>query len=88
VLHQHQIVLHEDLDSLADRLYFTTLSAGETGEQEVIYEEASVRGRQVIQPNRDGQYSRVDMELLFNGIISGHESLTQTLIQPQYEKSL
>jgi ABC-2 type transport system ATP-binding protein len=88
VLHQHQIVLHEDLDSIADRLYFTTLPAAETGEQEVIYEEASVRGRQVIQPNRDGQYSRVDMELLFNGIISGHISLTQPLIQPQYEKSL
>jgi ABC-2 type transport system ATP-binding protein len=88
VLHHHQIVLNEDLDSIADRLYFTTLPASGTGDLEVVYEEASVRGRQVILPNREGKYSKVDMELLFNGIISGHESLTQPLKQAQYEKSL
>ncbi|MGV3641479.1 MAG: ATP-binding cassette domain-containing protein [Adhaeribacter sp.] len=88
VLHDHRIVLHEDLDSLADRLFFTSLPASGANGREVLYEESSVRGRQVILPNLEGQYSRVDLELLFNGIISGNESLTQTLSSRQYEKSL
>ena len=88
VLHQNQIVLSEDLDSIAERLYFTVMPAASNGEGSVLYEEASVRGRQVIQANHAGKYSKVDMELLFNGIISGHQSLTQPLIQAQYEKSL
>jgi ABC-2 type transport system ATP-binding protein len=88
VLHDHRIVLHEDLDSLAGRLYFTTLSPSDANGREILYEEASVRGRQVIVPNLEGQYSKVDLELLFNGIISGNESLTQALKTPEYEKSL
>jgi ABC-2 type transport system ATP-binding protein len=86
VLHQHQIVLQEELDSIAERLYFTTLPTNDT--QEVLYGEDSVRGRQVILPNQEGRFSKVDLELLFNGIISGHPVLTQPLIHAQYEKSL
>jgi ABC-2 type transport system ATP-binding protein len=88
VLHHHQIVLHEDLDTIAERLYFTTLPADSPAEEPVLYEENSLRGRQVILPNPDGKYSKIDMELLFNGIISGHQALTQPQTPAQYEKSL
>jgi ABC-2 type transport system ATP-binding protein len=59
VLHDHQIVINEDLDSIADRLYFTTLPATGGGEEGLLYEESSVRGRQVILANLAGiQQSR------------------------------
>jgi ABC-2 type transport system ATP-binding protein len=88
VLHRHQIVLQQDLDSIAERLYFTNLPANGTADGPVLYEENSVWGRQVILPNHAGRYSKVDLELLFNGIISGQQSLTQPLTELQYEKSL
>jgi ABC-2 type transport system ATP-binding protein len=80
VLHDREIVLHESLDSIADRLIFTTMT-NPTG-MEVLYEEESARGRQVIMPNLEGNFSKVDMELLFNAITSGSHAVTQAIKQP------
>ncbi|SMB85060.1 ABC transporter related [Hymenobacter roseosalivarius DSM 11622] len=85
VLHDRKIVLNQGLDQVAERLTFTTHST--TDGLDVLYAENSVRGQQVILPNTDGRYSRVDLELLFNALISNKSSVLQHLNQPEYEKS-
>ena len=86
VLHNREIILNEALDSIAERLYFTIVT--DTTGLKVLYEEESYRGKQVILPNDEGRFSKVDTELLFNALISGNHSLTQSSIQNQYEKSI
>ena len=86
ILHNREIILNESLDSIAERLYFTTIP--DTTGLEVLYEEESYRGKQVIMPNQEGRYSKVDMELLFNALISENQSLELLSKQNRYEKSI
>ncbi|QIL76706.1 ATP-binding cassette domain-containing protein [Hymenobacter sp. HDW8] len=85
VLHDRKIVLNQELDQVAERLTFATHST--TDGLDVLYAEKSVRGQQVILPNTDGRYSRVDLEVLFNSLTSGNPTVLQYLAQPTYEKS-
>lgn len=77
VLNNRDIVINQGLDTIAEKLYFDTLPANDT--QPVLYQEDSMRGKNVIIQNTDGLYSKVDMELLFNAIISNNQSLIQLL---------
>jgi len=85
VVHEREIVLNQDLDTIAERLTFTTLPEAEA--QEALYAEDTVRGKHAIMPNVMGSYSKVDMELLFNAITSGNKTITDILQKPAYEKS-
>ena len=84
VLHNQEIVLNQELDAIAEKLTFTTIQNPEG--YEILYAEDSIRGQQVIIPNHEGNYSKVDMELLFNAIISGKTSITDYLNKPVYAK--
>lgn len=86
VLHQQRIVLNEDLEQLAERLLFGTIPP--TDAQEALYLEDTVRGRQGILPNPAGRPSKVDLELLFNGITHPNQRITSYLTQPSYEQSV
>jgi len=86
VLHNREIVLNQDLEQLAERLTFATVTDEQAAD--ALYTEDSVRGRQAILPNVTGRYSRVDMELLFNAAISSEQSVITYLKQPVYEKSI
>ncbi|MDB5262541.1 MAG: transporter ATP-binding protein [Adhaeribacter sp.] len=86
VLHNQEIVLNLELDTIAEKLTFTTLQ--NTEDYEILYAEENIRGQQVIMPNHEGNYSKVDMELLFNAIISGKTTITDYLNNPVYAKSL
>jgi ABC-2 type transport system ATP-binding protein len=85
VVHEREIVLNQDLDTIAERLTFTTLPEAEA--QEALYTEDTVRGKHAIMSNVMGTYSKVDMELLFNAITSGNKTVTDILQKPVYEKS-
>ncbi|EJF10383.1 ATP-binding cassette domain-containing protein [Pontibacter sp. BAB1700] len=86
VVHDREIVLNESLDAISERLTFTTIPESESSN--ALYTEDALRGKQAILPNLLGNYSKVDMELLFNAITSGNTSVTEILQRPQYEKSL
>ena len=86
VVHNREIVLNESLDTISERLTFTTIPEAEA--QQALYAEDALRGKQAILPNLMGNYSKVDMELLFNAIASGNTSVTEILQRPHYEKSL
>lgn len=77
VLNNQEIVVNQSLDTIAEKVYFDTIAADDT--QQVLYQEESMRGKNVIVANTNGLYSKVDMELLFNAIISNNQSLIQLI---------
>lgn len=85
VLHKQEIVLNKSLYEISEKLTFTSLT--DTAGKQILYAEESVKGKQVIMPNIAGTNSRVDMELLFNAIISGNNSLVEHLNLTEYEQA-
>jgi ABC-2 type transport system ATP-binding protein len=77
VLHNHEIVVNEALDAISEKVYFTTLDSDD--KQPTLYQEENIRGKNVILNNVDNLYSKVDMELLFNAIVSDNKPLINLL---------
>jgi ABC-2 type transport system ATP-binding protein len=77
VLHNGEILVNSSLDEVGEKLSFGIFpdSAGLS----VLYEEENIRGKNVILQNTAKEFSKVDIELLFNGIISGNQSLLKIL---------
>jgi ABC-2 type transport system ATP-binding protein len=73
VLHEREIVLNRSLDEIVEKLTFGTYP--DTTDMPVLYEEEGLRGKNAILRNTTGKFSKVDMELLFNAIINGNQSL-------------
>lgn len=76
VLHDREIVLNSALDSIAEKIQFTTLSRA--NQAQILYQEDTI-GANTISVNTDQEYGKVDMEMLFNAIISGHRSIIDIL---------
>ena len=66
------------MDEIAEKLNFGVIPANAT---DYIYAEPTFSGLQAITLNTDNSYTKVDMEILFNAIISNNQQLTQTLNQ-------
>ncbi|HEX8658448.1 MAG TPA: ABC transporter ATP-binding protein [Hymenobacter sp.] len=86
VVHERRIVLNASLDDLADRLRFGVARPDEPAAP--LYAEDSVRGLQGIWPNPAGRPGRVDLELLFNALVSKNASLATYLTQLSHEPAL
>src|SRR6185437_15066255 len=71
------LVVNRQMDEVAEKLTFGLFA--NTADLPVIYEEESIRGKNAIVRNTTGKYSKVDLELLFNGIIAGNKSLLKIL---------
>jgi len=74
VVHNREIVLNSGLDDLAERLSFT-VGAVPAGTAEPLYAETTAAGLVAIRPNDGTGHGRVDMELLFNALISGNPAV-------------
>ena len=87
VLHGQRIVLNADLGDLGERLSFATVPAADAT---ALYAEETAVGAQVIRANRTGVPGRVDLELLFNALVSEAPALAQYLThnQPVHEPAL
>ena len=77
VLHENEIILNQSLDVVTEKLVFDTYAS--TQGLPVLYEEENIRGKNAILRNTSGKFSKPDLELLFNGIISGNRALLDTL---------
>ena len=77
VLHKQEIVLNSSLDAIAEKLTFSSSSA--IGGKEILYTEETSAGVNTITLNTGENYSKVDMELLFNAITSDNASVTEHL---------
>ncbi len=83
VLSERTIILNSSLDDIAEKLLFSTLSSLEN--QNVLYSESTIKGYSVITPNTSGRSSKVDLELLFNGLINNKNQIMHELNPALYE---
>ncbi|GAB3919809.1 ABC transporter ATP-binding protein [Larkinella terrae] len=74
IIDESEILMNHSLTDISDRLMFNTLSQV-TESDRVLYAEPSLRGYSVIQENREQEDSRVDLERLFNAVVTNREGI-------------
>ena len=77
ILDGHHIVVNHSVDLLTEKMFFGVFN--DTSGMKVLYEEESMRGKHAIVENVLGKYSRMDLELFFNGVTAGGSELVQAL---------
>jgi ABC-2 type transport system ATP-binding protein len=83
ILNNHRIVLENTVDELADKLVFGVFP--DTAGMPLLYEEDTMRGKHAILQNTDEKYSKIDLELLFNGVTAGSKQLLELLSNAHHE---
>jgi ABC-2 type transport system ATP-binding protein len=76
VLDEHQIVFNESIDAISEKLSFVLYSDTNTNTP-FLYEESGALGGKGITKNESNVPSRVDIELLFNGIVAKNEQISE-----------
>ncbi|HXI01122.1 MAG TPA: ABC transporter ATP-binding protein [Sphingobacteriaceae bacterium] len=79
VMNNRRIVLNLSVDAISEKLLFSTVNAIE--DVDVLYTESSVKGHHVISSNAEKKSSRVDLELLFNALITDEAKIIHELNQ-------
>jgi ABC-2 type transport system ATP-binding protein len=77
ILDNHQIVVDTPIEEVTDKLTFGLFDS--TVGMKVLYQEETMRGKHAIVHNTSGKYSKMDLELLFNGVTNGNVPLMDTL---------
>lgn len=77
ILDEHKIVVNSSVDEVTEKLIFGVFD--DTAQMKVLYEEETVRGKHAIIQNTSGKFSKMDLELLFNGVTTGSKQLIETL---------
>ena len=83
VLHRGDIVVNCSIDEVTERLSFGIYA--DTDDMQVLYEEESMRGKNAILANTTAKFSKPDIELLFNAIISDSKPLLDILNPSRHE---
>lgn len=78
ILDRYQIVFNQQMDEISDRMSFLLYNKSDKPSG-ILYEETEILGGKAIMENKTGQASRVDMELLFNAMISDNCSSLRNL---------
>lgn len=73
VLEQGQIVFNQTISAISDKLFFED-DLRDIQDSDILYK-GETGSRSGIRINKDGVDSRVDLELLFNGIIKNRENI-------------
>ncbi len=79
ILEQGQIAINCSVDTIAQRLSFKQLSDGD----KPLYEESNSMSRNGIVLNSDGEYSKVDIEMLFNAVVANQSEICKILNQAE-----
>lgn len=77
ILHNGEILINQSVDDVVEKITFGSFH--DTEGLPVLYQENGPRGKNAILKNTTGDYSKVDLEILFNAIISGNQPVLQTL---------
>lgn len=77
VVHNQEIVLNKSLEEISEKIQFST--AAHANKAGIIYQEDSDFGINTISINNAENYSKVDMELLFNAITNKSKAVTEYL---------
>lgn len=79
ILNNHRIVFNELVDNISDKLQFIDYN-NSSKPKGIIYDESGILGGRAILENRTGISSRVDMELLFNSVITGNREILNLFV--------
>ncbi|MEI8085023.1 MAG: ABC transporter ATP-binding protein [Paludibacter sp.] len=74
IMEDHQIVFNETTEDILKKLYFTVGDSTKTDET-VIYTEDTLRGLSQVCENTLGKESNLDVEVLFNAVITQPENI-------------
>jgi len=77
VLHEQEIVLNSSLDRIAEKIQFS--SYAQANQEHILYREESMIGINTMSVNTGHEFGKVDMEMLFNAITSGHTAIIDLL---------
>lgn len=76
VLDQNRVALNASIFDIAEKVQFQKQSALS---DDVLYAESNFGGFYAMTPNVNGEDSRVDLELLFNGVLTQKEKITNLI---------
>lgn len=74
LLDEHRIVLNATVESITEKLLFSSTNQPIDG---ALYTESSFNNYQSISLNQGDDYSRLDMEILFNAVLKEKTKITQ-----------
>jgi ABC-2 type transport system ATP-binding protein len=74
VLDSGEIIFNETTDRIVQKLYFD-IEEQMTESEKVLYREENIQGNRVIRENTEGMETNLDMELLFNAIVSNRTQI-------------
>lgn len=76
IINDHKIIFREDVQTVTDKLSFKTVSRIEesTG---VLFADSNLRGHTIITRNTGQEHSKIDMELLFNAILTNQQPIQE-----------
>ncbi|MEO3405453.1 ABC transporter ATP-binding protein [Mucilaginibacter sp. CAU 1740] len=77
ILHDKEIVVNCTMDEVVEKLTFGFYTDNDG--LKALYEEKDMRGTSAISENTTGRFNKVDLELLFNAIISGNKKIVELL---------
>ncbi len=72
ILNDGKIALHKDINSISEKIQFKSV-ANTTNFDDIIYKEKSVEGYKVMLPLKNNTETKIDLELLFNAVVSNTE---------------
>ena len=81
ILEDSKILLHNSLDEISEKLRFATLVTAED-DNRVLYSEPSLKGYTVVMENWEQEESRVDLERLFNAVMSNPSRIRKIFQKP------
>jgi ABC-2 type transport system ATP-binding protein len=78
IMDQHEIVFKESIENITSKLLFKTTENNEFDEQ-TLYSEQTPNGYNQIRKNTAGEENKLDIELLFNAILSDKQNIKELL---------
>ncbi|WP_212001801.1 ATP-binding cassette domain-containing protein [Chitinophaga sp. HK235] len=76
IIDDHKIIFNQSVSSVTDKLSFKLLAQLDD-RLPVLYADSNLRGHAVVMKNVNMEQSRIDMELLFNAILSNRQSIQE-----------
>ena len=69
VMEKHEIVFNQTIENITKKLFFRVADRNEKDDS-IIYSEDTLRGLYQVCENKTGEESKLDIELLFNAILT------------------
>ena len=76
IMNDHEIIFNEQIDKITQKLLFR-IAENQEFDKSVIYSEDTLRGKCQVCENVTGEVSKMDVELLFNAVISDHHRIKE-----------